>query len=259
MKINYLHRIAYCVVRSACCLLLIATTPSILTAQGTIYGIKGGLAVGNQSFNNGGTTSNGLLFKPYGDLFIESAPTDNSSVMYLQVGYHPRGHAKRFPSGIYENRATGILQTYSSFTQEFIFRNIGLTIGFKKRNVLNNPNAYYVLGLRGEYNVGDNLVEANTFYSPYNPTSSFVNKFVYGLSLGGGYEFAFSALTGGFVEFSVHPDIGKQYFQPAFEAYVLDPTVNRSILTTISEQSIRNLSFEITIGFKFLRKIEYVD
>jgi hypothetical protein len=263
MKINDLRRLlhkAYCLLPIAYCLLLIATTPSVLTAQGTVYGIKGGLAVGNQSFNNGGTTSNGLLFKLYGDLLIESAPADNSGVMYMQVGYHPRGHAKRFQNGVYIN-SQGQQQAFEGFTQEFIFHNAGLTLGFKKRNVLNNPKAYYTLGLRGEYTIKDNLATASSgggVYSLYNPTSEFVNKFVYGLSLGGGYEFAFSELTGGFVEFSVHPDIGRQYFQPAIQVNFRDPFSGQTI-TSIPEQSIRNLSFEITVGFRFLRKIEYID
>jgi hypothetical protein len=258
MKINYLRRYMK-LLPIIYCLLLIATTPAVLKAQGTVYGIKGGLAVGNQSFNNGPTTSNGLLFKPYGDLFIESAPTDNSGVMYFQVGYHPRGHAKRFPSGAYIN-SQGQQQAFESFSQEFIFHNVGLTVGFKKRNILNNPNAYYILGLRGEYTVKDNLVTASSggIYSLYNPTTEFVNKFVYGLTLGGGYEFPFSELTGGFVEFSVHPDIGRQYFQPALQVNFRDPFSGQTI-TSIPEQSIRNLSFEVTIGFRFLRKIEYID
>jgi hypothetical protein len=254
MKINYLRRLA-----SIFSYLLFTAVNLSVNAQGTVYALKGGLAVGNQSFNNGPTTSNGLLFKPYGDLLIESAPADNSGVMYFQLGYHPRGHAKRFPSGAYIN-SQGQQQAFESFSQEFIFHNMGLTVGFKKRNILNNPNAYYLLGLRGEYTVANNLATASSggIYSLYNPTTEFVNKFVYGLTLGGGYEFPFSELTGGFIEFSVHPDIGRQYFQPALQVNFRDPFSGQTI-TSIPEQSIRNLSFEITVGFRFLRKIEYVD
>jgi hypothetical protein len=249
MKINNLRRL----VSIFSCLLVIVS----VKAQGTVYGIKGGLAVGNQSYNDGGTSSNGLLFKPYGDLFMESAPSDNSGVMYMQVGYHPRGHAQRYPNGVYIN-SQGQQQAFEGFTQEFIFHNVGLTIGFKKRNILNNPNAYYLLGLRAEYTVKNNLATASNsggFYNPYALQSEYVKNFVYGLSLGGGYEFPFSELTGGFVEFSVHPDIGRQYYQPALSNIILPNQPN----TSISEQSIRNLSFEITVGFRFLRKIEYID
>lgn len=258
MKINQLQR-KLCLLLLALCFM---ATPSVLTAQGTVYGIKGGLAVGNQSFNNGGTLQNGLLFKPYGDLFMESAPSDNTGVMYLQVGYHPRGHAQRYQGGVVQNFSTGQLETVSGFTQEFIFHNVGLTIGFKKRNVLGKPNAYYALGLRAEYTVKNNLSNPNSgggsIFSLYFPTSDFVKPFVYGLSLGAGYEFAFSELTGGFVEFSVHPDIGRQYFQPQIPVNFRDPFSGQQI-TSIPEQSIRNLSFEVTIGFRFLRKIEYID
>jgi hypothetical protein len=256
MKINNLHRFLK-LLPITYCLLLIATTPSVLKAQGTIYGIKGGLAVGNQSYNDGGTSSNGLLFKPYGDFLIESAPADNSGVIYMQVGYHPRGHAQRFPSGVYSTPQGPV--AFEGFTQEFVFHNIGLTVGFKKRNILNNPNAYYLLGLRAEYTVSNNLATASNsggFYNPYALQSEYVKPFVYGLSLGGGYEFPFSELTGGFIEFSVHPDIGRQYYQPALSNVIVQqgqPNVS------ISEQSIRNLSFEITLGFRFLRKIEYID
>jgi hypothetical protein len=46
-----------------------------------------------------------------------------------------------------------------------------------------------------------------------------------------------------------------QYFRPAFPAF--DPY--QRINYTVPEQGIRNVSFELSIGFRFLRKIEYVE
>ncbi len=240
-------------------LLFLISTPSLFWAQGSFaWGIKGGLAIGNQRFNDGGTFNNGLLFKYHGDLYIENAPEDATSVIYAQAGLHVRGHARRFQRGIFFDPVSQLPREVPGFTQEFLFNNVGLILGFKRRGVLGKERAFYTIGLRGEYTVNTNLSSSvSSIYSLYFPTSEFVNKLNYGVSLSGGYEFPFSDLFGGFVEFSVHPDISRQYFQQAIPLNITDIFGNR--ITGIPEQSIRNLSFELTIGVRFLRKVEYVE
>ena len=230
-----------------------------LSAQSVAYSVKGGLTAANQRFDGGGTYNNSLLFKYHGALSIENAPDDPTSVLFAQIGYHTRGHARRYQRGIYFNPQTQQLEETKGSTEKFVFNNLALIVGVKRRGVLNNERAYYAVGLRAEYTVKTNLSDLNnlpSIYSLYYPTNDFVKKFNYGLTLSGGYEFPFSDLTGGFVELSIHPDISRQYFQPPI---VVNATINGETIGTIPEQSIRNLTFELTIGFRFLRKVVYVD
>jgi hypothetical protein len=227
-------------------------------AQGYAFGLKGGLAIGQQKWNTGGSSSNNLLFKYQGSAFIESVSQSDKgqSVLFAEAGYHSRGSAFRYRSGIGYD-VTGAQVKIDGFKEEFIFKNVGLIIGAKRRGVLGRDKAFYTVGLRGEYTVGTNLESASRnllFVSSY-PQKEFVRKFQYGLSLSGGYEFPFSELVGAFVEFSVHPDLSLQYFRPSFFAF--DPYQRQNI--TIPEQAIRNVSFELSVGFRFLRKVEYVD
>ena len=231
------------------------------TAQSYAWGVKGGLTIANQRFQGGGTFDNGLLFKYHGALFVESAPDDPTSVLYAQFGYHTRGHARRF-RGAYYNPSNNQFEKSANSKQEFVFNNLAAIVGVKRRGVLNSENAYYAVGLRAEYTIGTSLREPDgslpLIYSLYYPTSNYVQKFNYGLTLSGGYEFPFSDLIGGFVEFNVHPDISRQYFQPALNIVLRDPFTGENI-NGVQEQSIRNLTFELTIGFRFLRKIVYVN
>jgi Outer membrane protein beta-barrel domain len=237
---------------------LVLLAPSVFHAQGYGFGVKGGMAIGNQRFNNSGTYDNSLLFKYQGDVFIESAPADPTSVVYAQLGYHMRGHARRYRSGGYDN-GSGQIVRYDAFTQNYIFNNISLGVGFKRRHVLNKDNAYYALGVRGEYTLNTNLAAAGVGGFLYGLVDDYVRKFNFGMTLSGGYEFPFSEFVGAFVELSAHPDITKQYFQPGIgNLNITDPNTGQRI-TGIAEQSSRNLTIELTVGFRFLRKIVYTD
>ena len=235
-------------------LLIVLITPSVFYAQSYAWGIKGGLSVGSQRWGNGGSYDNSLLFKYHGAAYIENAPENNTSVLFAQAGYHTRGSAFRY------RRTSAVIGGTSvdipASKQEFIFNNAALILGAKRRGVLGSENAFYSIGLRGEYTVKTNLREydPNSYYTS-NPEKSFVRKLNYGLSVAGGYEFPFSDLLGGFIELSIHPDISKQYFSPPRVVYDFYSSQN----ITLQEQSIRNLTIEISLGFKFLRKIEYID
>lgn len=232
-----------------------------LNAQSYAFGVKGGLTAANQRFNGGGSYNNGLLFKYHSALFIENAPEDATSVLYAQVGYHTRGHARRYQRGVAFNYQSGQLQEVPGFKEQFVFNNLGLSVGVKRRGVLNNERAYYAVGLRGEYTLSTNLPDGANLpgiYSLYYPTKDFVRKINYGLSLSGGYEIPFSDLIGSFLEFSIHPDVSRQYFQPPITINSTNLLTGEQI-GTIPEQSIRNLTFELTLGFRFLRKVVYTD
>jgi hypothetical protein len=229
-----------------------------MSAQGYAFGVKGGLAIGQQKWNTGGASTNNLLFKYQGSLFIESvsASDKGQSVLFAEAGYHLRGSAFRYRSGSAYD-LNGVLREVDGFTEEFIFKNVGLIVGAKRRGVLGKDKAFYTVGLRAEYTVGTNLESSsrNTLFVSSYPQQEFVRKFQYGLSISGGYEFPFSALVGGFIEFSVQPDLSLQYFRPEFPAF--DPYQRQNII--VPEQGIRNVSFELSIGFRFLRKIEYIE
>lgn len=233
---------------------ILVFTPSVFFAQGFVWGIKGGSSIGSQRWGNGGSYDNSLLFKYHGAAFIENVSESNTSVLFAQAGYHARGSAFRYrkTSAVINGSTVDIPAT----TQEFIFNNVGLIVGAKRRGVMGSDKAFYTIGLRGEYTVKTNLqgYDPNSFYT-YNPEKAFVRKLNYGLTVSGGYEFPFSDLIGGFIEIGVHPDISRQYYSPSRIVY--DPYSRQNI--TLPEQSIRNLTIEISLGLKFLRKIDYID
>ncbi len=228
------------------------------TAQGYAWGVKGGLSVGQQAWSSGGSATNNLLFKYHGAAFIESvsASDKGQSVLFAQLGYHLRGSAFRYRSGLAYD-PLGMPVKIGGFTQEFIFKNIGLILGAKRRGVLGKERAFYTVGIRGEYTVGTNLEDTpqNPFYISTYPQKEYVKNFQYGLSISGGYEFPFSELAGCFVEFAIHPDLSRQYFRGEYPAY--DGYLRQNVI--VPTQAIRNISFELSIGFRFLRKVEYVD
>lgn len=236
-------------------ILCLFLTPSVFYAQSYVWGVKGGLSVGSQRWGDGGTYDNSLLFQYHGAAFIENAPENSTSVLFAQAGYHVRGSAYRY------RKSTGVAIDGSTvnvpaFTQQFKFNNLALIVGAKRRGVLGTENAFYSIGLRGEYTINTNLESANALFSFYSqPQKEFVRKINYGLSVAGGYEFPLSDFIGTFIEVSIHPDISRQYFRPPFVGW--DPI--QRVNVNVPEQSIRNLSIEISLGFKFLRKIEYID
>ena len=83
-----------------------------------------------------------------------------------------------------------------------------------------------------------------------------VRRWNYGVIAGGGVEFMFSELVGGLVELSISPDISQQYFQNSF---TYTSNINGQQLRTIGERRIRNISIELSVGFRFLRIVEYID
>ena len=230
-----------------------------LSAQSYYINVKGGLTLGQQSWNNT-VNQNSLLFALHGALGIETY-TETGASLLAQVGYHPRGSAIRYQASYYyDPLVQGKVVSLPAQTINFEFDNVSLLLAAKKKNILGLENAYYVLGLRLEYTVGTNLQDPGG-YSGYGvyPTSAGVNKFNYGLTLGGGVDFKISDLVGAFVELNVHPDFSKQYFTPSYTAYLYDYYAQSHTLQTVPEQSIRNLSFELSVGFKFLRKVIVVE
>ncbi|MBI1224394.1 MAG: hypothetical protein GC192_04075 [Bacteroidetes bacterium] len=229
---------------------LFALTITKLCAQGTAYTIKGGLTLGIQKWNG---FDQDPLFKYHGAISAESL--DDFSI-FAQAGYHVKGSALRNGSFLDQNG-----NFYRLSAQEFLFKNISVILGGKRKyNISDMMKGYYLFGLRGDYTLGTNLdeyKEVNEYYrSLFYPDNGFVKKWNYGVTLGGGLEFELGELVGALLEFTVNPDFSYQYKQPAIPN-VYDPNTGQN--KTIQERTIRNVTFEITAGFRLLRKVEYVD
>lgn len=213
------------------------------TAQGFYFGPKGGLSVGLQDWNG---FEKDPLFAYHGDIFIESLDPNLTGSLYASIGYHVRGSATRIRNSLY------------TFSQGFRFNNISVALGAKRRiKTIGNSRTYYHIGIRAEYTIGTNLSEiANSPYRLYLPFDDFTNKFTYGINGGAGYEFVLNEFVLPFVELNISPDLSFQYRQ--------DPIPNvenpyTGALTVLPERTIRNFSIELSVGFKFLRKVIYVD
>ena len=227
-------------------------------AQGSAFGIKGGLTIGLQQWEG---FEQDPLFKYHGVAFIESLTEDNAFGVFAQLGYHQKGSVIRNRN--FTNLING--QAFRPPAREFIFENLSLTGGAKQKFPFGNGDtkAYYALGIRLDYTIGTNLdqytrfIEANPAYAIYPiDDTQFIREINYGITLGGGIEIPFSELVGTLIEFTVNPDFSYQYEQPEIPN-VRDPYTGNS--RSIPQRRIRNLTFELTVGFRFLRKVEYID
>jgi hypothetical protein len=242
MKVKYLLQIV-----------LFVLTTNQLCAQGTAYSFKGGLTLGVQKWNG---YDQDPLFKYHGAITAESLDETSLFSVFAQAGYHLKGSALR-NQGYYDLNGN----FFKADAQEFIFKNISVILGGKRRYDLTNAmKAYYLFGLRGDYTLGTNLKkyeELNTqFNTLYYPINSAVRKWNYGVTIGGGLEFGIGELVGAMLEFTVNPDFSYQYKQQTITG-VYNPITRQN--ETIPSREIRNVTFEITAGFRLLRKVEYVD
>ncbi len=213
--------------------------------QSTIFGPKGGLSIGLQSWDG---FQRQPLFSFHGAFYIEGYKEEAPTSFFGQVGLHNRGSSERifFING---NSATPV-------RQKFRFSNAAAIFGIKKRtNTSANQRPFYSFGVRVERTISTNLDETAEF-AGYFPIEGFVNKWNYGATVAFGYEFSFSEFVGGLIEASIHPDLSFQYQQPR-DIGVISPITGQGI--TLREQQIRNISFEISVGFRFLHKVIYLD
>lgn len=212
-------------------------------AQSFWFGPKGVVSFNVQNWDG---FERDPLFNINGDVFIETIDETSRSSLYAQIGYHTRGSSTRV------NFFNGDAQN-----QSFEFNNLVLEIGAKQKLTSEtNAGPYYILGARAEYTLGTNLSDYVRFNSAYYPIDDFVRKFNYGVTVGGGWEFEFSELIGGLIELTVNPDLSNQYEQQAIPN-VENPFNGQTI--TLPERKVRNLTFEVKFGLRFMRKVEYID
>lgn len=212
------------------------------------WGFKGGPTIATQKWN--GNDRNPLL-RYHGVVFIESYGTKSS--LYAQAGYHVRGSSTRY--GAWQDPLTG--KYYAGFSEGYQFRNVSLSVGANSYKKLKEDLRYfYAFGIRGEYNLNTNLPKGDEIYSPYFPFDdpTTVKKVVAGMDISGGFEKKLSDLTEVFLQFTLSPDLTRQYFQFPLNN-IRDPYTGQNV--NIPQQDIRNLSLEVSLGIKFWRKVIY--
>lgn len=235
--------------RSIILMLFLCVAIVEMQGQGYWFGVKGGLAMNNQSWGSG-TSNFGInrsaLFTLNGDIFTETLDEDKKGALYAQLGFHTRGSALRYYSNFYDFNTN----------VKYKFQNIVLELGAKKSlEISEKLSTYFILGIRGEYTVGNNLGSVTSFGELVSP--DYIRKFNYGVTFGGGFEQVVSELSNIFVEFSIQPDLSFQYEQFPIEN-IRNPWVpNERINLPLTQ--VRNLSIEVKVGIKFLRKVIYID
>ncbi len=210
--------------------------------DGFHFGAKGGFTLANQNWNENDRSA---LLTFHGNVFVESLDLDDRGSLFAQLGLHNRGSSIRNNTFNFNTLQTG-----------YKFQNISLMVGAKKSIPTNfSAGVYYLLGLRAEYTLSNNLeqvlidfcsITTTTNRCPF-PDPLFVNSFNYGLTVGGGFEFGGTDFFTPAIEFSISPDVSFQYDRPEL------PNLG------LNQARIRNITFEISLVLKFLREIVYVE
>jgi len=231
-------------------------------AQSYYFGVKSGLTVGTQEWDQ--SFQRDPLYRYHFIGFLESYDEDDRAAIFGQLGFHVKGSAIRtFNTTI--QLPDGSVREIPGQTIPFEFYNLSLTAGGKQKFALGNPDTklYYLLGIRGDYNINANLRPDNVDSdSPYNilyPFEQFVNNFTFGATAGGGVQFALSELVGVLLEFTVNPDFTNQYNQPEIPNVINPNPFGSQNVITIEERQISNITFEVSLGLRFLRKVIIVD
>ncbi len=244
-------------VRSVFFTLLFSAFSGALAAQSTAYVLKGGLSLGTQKWDN---ADRQLLFAWHGALAIESLDdVDDRAALFVQIGYHVRGSATRFRF-VNINGFPG-----NSYSEGFRFNNLSLVLGAKQKfpmGASGNARYFYFGGLRGDYTLStniDDLSTGNPCAIGVYPFIGGVQRWIGGVSAGGGIEFKLSELVGGQLELAIHPDFTLQYRQPPGTITLPgDCTINgQPTQVTLPERKIRNTTIEISLGLRLIKKVVY--
>jgi hypothetical protein len=234
-----------------------------LAGQGSVFGVKGGLTMGRQRWEQ--NFQNGMLFRYHGAAFIESLGSDSRFALFAQAGYHVKGSAIRFARGSFVD-VNGQPVAVNPDPITFQFRNVALSVGAKQRldNIdLGEKKVFYTVALRGDYTLSTELgpkgLAANDPFRLYYPQEEFVKRFNYGITASGGIEMPFNELAGMILEFSFSPDFSFQYNQPPLNNVINPNPFGGNTTVNLPQQRISNMVFELSLGFRFLHKIIYVE
>lgn len=225
---------------------IIFNSISFVYGQSYGFGLKGGLTGASQAWENQ-NRANSLMLAWHVAAYIESQDnTEDKYSIFSQLGYHIRGSATRFGGGV---GFGGIIIEPRTFRQEF--KNISLALGGKRKYPsFSGHQWFYSFAVRGEYTLDYNLEYYATLVLPED-----VRRFNFGISVGTGYQLNIREKVGILLELQVQPDFSRQVFVPPLRWN--NPHTGQ--IQPLPEQSIRNLSVELSAGFRLLRKIEYED
>ncbi|MEZ4987873.1 MAG: hypothetical protein R2795_23065 [Saprospiraceae bacterium] len=150
---------------------LLAVALPALQAQGTFYGIKGGMT---QQWN---TFDRAPLIGYHGILSVEGVASSQSrSTVFMQVGYHQKGSAIR--RTLWGNPFNANVSSVPP--QKFEFYNLSLSLGMKKYMAqLGAADSYFLFGVRGDYTIDTNLDEYERFTDTYPTFASIYPLNVY--------------------------------------------------------------------------------
>jgi len=207
---------------------------------GYAFGFKGGPTVATQTWNG---FQRNALFSYHGSAFVEAMGRWNDknavakrSSFQAELGYQRKGST--FRNVFFYNQGNQKVSIPSN-----LFHNISLTLlGKGAFKIKERSLAYYAIGLNLNYTVNYQLVGMGS--------SAGVNRFNYGIWLGGGYEWQLGKGPWAFfIEANINPDISKQVFMPpGLRTQYQDPVSGQPIYTT--EQKVYNLVFEFSLGVK---------
>jgi len=238
-------------------LLLVLMLQTGSFGQGMAFGFKGGPSIGFQKWNTG--SQRDALFAYHGIAFVESLAEQDEFAIFAQTGFHVKGGAVRYNRFTYFDNSNN-LREFGGRTDRYEFRNLSLTVGGKQKFDKDNLSYYYLFGMRGEFTLGTNLDEYQENFpvgiANYFPTDTYVRRINYGVTVGGGFEFVFSDFVSGIIELTVNPDFSKQY-----RRFAIDNVYNPYSMQngTLPEQELSNTTIELSVGMRFIRKVEYID
>ncbi len=228
-----------------CALFLFGTPLESFSQGGFHFGVKGGPTLASQVWNFGDRRPQ---ITYHGNLFVETRDLEDRGSLFAQAGIHNRGSSLTLTT--FGVGGGGTLQSGYSF------QNAAITVGAKK-NVASNMRfqPYYMLGIRLDYNITENLEELiirNCVNNPFLtscpfPDPIFLNKLTYGIMIGGGLNLTESEFFNAALEFSFSPDLNFQIQRPSVMVGGVP----------MSELQVRNVSFEISLVLRFLREVIY--
>lgn len=224
-------------------LLFFITYPSAIKSQGTVYSILAGPTLSTQTVNG---FERDPFIRLHALLRMESTSEISPNAGYISLGYHTKGSAVN--TNAYYDPTTMTDQEGQSSSLEF--HNLALSLGIKQRREVGPNFLSYGFGIRGDFNLSTDF---DPFFIGLEGTE---NNFTYGINFDVGFEFPISELVSTTIEFGFSPDLSEQIYIPFQDTgYNYD---NGSPVV-IQESSIKNIVFEARAGFRFWRKVIYVD
>ena len=215
--------------------LLLSISIEGIAQNKTGYGFKGGLSLGNQTWNS---SERDFLIGWHGDVFMEAIFDTTGLSIMAQLGYHVKGSALRFRE--YYNPT--LMEIVDGWTQRQPFHTVVLVLAAKNQHRLNDKwSGYYGIGIRGDYTIGYTLY--------YAGLDQFINRFNYGLYLVGGLNFQFKSGKNLLLEVSFSPDASPQIDAPPFEYF--HPVTNMPSLHPAKR--VINRTVELSLGYRFVR------